>query len=129
MFNSLKPDGKGGKAEVFAEGWLNANGAYDGRPVDVAELQDGSLLVFDDYAGPCTGSPTRGTGGRKYLCRRGQRYSPARPIHKWPEGFAAFHWRGAKVRNGSPRLETGPTYGLTSMISLIAMISSGRRFP
>ncbi|MGH6822341.1 MAG: PQQ-dependent sugar dehydrogenase [Methylocella sp.] len=50
-FASLKPDGAGGKAEVFAEGWLNEKGSYDGRPVDVAELPDGSLLVSDDYAG------------------------------------------------------------------------------
>ncbi|MDQ6704171.1 MAG: PQQ-dependent sugar dehydrogenase [Pseudomonadota bacterium] len=51
MFASLKPDGTGDKAEVFAEGWLNEKGAYDGRPVDVAELQDGSLIVSDDFAG------------------------------------------------------------------------------
>jgi glucose/arabinose dehydrogenase len=50
-FASLKPDGTGDKAEVFAEGWLNENGTYDGRPVDVAELPDGSLLVSDDFAG------------------------------------------------------------------------------
>ena len=37
-FASLKPDGTGGKAEVFVEGWLNDKGAYDGRPVDVAQL-------------------------------------------------------------------------------------------
>jgi glucose/arabinose dehydrogenase len=50
-FASLKPDGTGDKAEVFAEGWLNENGAYDGRPVDVAQLPDGSLIVSDDWAG------------------------------------------------------------------------------
>jgi glucose/arabinose dehydrogenase len=50
-FASLKPDGTGDKAEVFADGWLNAKGAYDGRPVDVAELPDGSLIVSDDFAG------------------------------------------------------------------------------
>ena len=50
-FASLKPDGTGGKAEVFTEGWLNEMGAYDGHPVDVAELADGSLIVSDDYAG------------------------------------------------------------------------------
>ncbi|MGQ0445092.1 MAG: PQQ-dependent sugar dehydrogenase [Beijerinckiaceae bacterium] len=49
-FASLKPDGTGGKAEVFAEGWLNGQGSYDGRPVDVAELPDGSLIVSDDLA-------------------------------------------------------------------------------
>ncbi|MEO1140582.1 MAG: PQQ-dependent sugar dehydrogenase [Pseudomonadota bacterium] len=36
--------------EPFAEGWLNENGEYDGRPVDVAQLKDGSLLVSDDFA-------------------------------------------------------------------------------
>ncbi|MDT8343371.1 MAG: PQQ-dependent sugar dehydrogenase [Thermohalobaculum sp.] len=37
--------------EPFAEGWLNANGEYLGRPVDVAQLPDGSLIVSDDLAG------------------------------------------------------------------------------
>ena len=35
--------------EVFAEGWL-AGGSAWGRPVDVMQLQDGSLLVSDDAA-------------------------------------------------------------------------------
>ncbi|HET6520626.1 MAG TPA: PQQ-dependent sugar dehydrogenase [Geminicoccaceae bacterium] len=37
--------------EVFADGWLRADGRAWGRPVDVAELPDGSLLVADDGAG------------------------------------------------------------------------------
>ncbi len=36
---------------VFAEGWLDPNGRYLGRPVDVQQLRDGSLLVSDDFAG------------------------------------------------------------------------------
>jgi glucose/arabinose dehydrogenase len=51
MFTSLKPDGTADKTEVFAEGWLTGNGEYLGRPVDVAVLNDGSLLVSDDLAG------------------------------------------------------------------------------
>lgn len=48
----LKPDGSTDKSEVFAQGWLNdETGEYSGRPVDVATLADGSLLVSDDYAG------------------------------------------------------------------------------
>jgi glucose/arabinose dehydrogenase len=35
----------------FAEGWIDANGEYLGRPVDVAQLRDGSILVSDDLAG------------------------------------------------------------------------------
>lgn len=35
--------------EVFANGWLQGR-AFSGRPVDIAELPDGSLLVSDDYA-------------------------------------------------------------------------------
>lgn len=35
--------------EVFAEGWLSGGSAW-GRPVDVMQLQDGSLLVSDDAA-------------------------------------------------------------------------------
>ena len=37
--------------EPFAEGWLTEDGEYLGRPVDVAQLRDGSLLVSDDLAG------------------------------------------------------------------------------
>ena len=52
MFTSLKPDGTADKTEVFAEGWLDpASGTYRGRPVDVAPMKDGSLLVPDDFAG------------------------------------------------------------------------------
>ncbi|RIK98293.1 MAG: sorbosone dehydrogenase [Proteobacteria bacterium] len=51
MFTSLKPDGSADKAEVFASGWLTGDGEYVGRPVDVAQLRDGSLLVSDDLAG------------------------------------------------------------------------------
>jgi glucose/arabinose dehydrogenase len=36
--------------EVFARGWLGARGIV-GRPVDLLELPDGSLLVSDDYKG------------------------------------------------------------------------------
>jgi glucose/arabinose dehydrogenase len=51
MFSTLKPDGTGDKSEPFAEGWNIPNGGYLGRPVDVAEMPDGSLLVSDDDAG------------------------------------------------------------------------------
>jgi glucose/arabinose dehydrogenase len=52
MFTSLKPDGTADKTEVFAEGWLDPDTKrYRGRPVDVANLPDGSILVSDDFAG------------------------------------------------------------------------------
>ncbi len=51
LFTSLKADGSADKTEVFAEGWLNSDGEYLGRPVDVQVLNDGSLLVSDDLAG------------------------------------------------------------------------------
>ncbi|PTW50663.1 PQQ-dependent sugar dehydrogenase [Rhodovulum kholense] len=38
-------------SEPFAEGWIDGNGEYLGRPVDVAQLRDGSILVSDDLAG------------------------------------------------------------------------------
>lgn len=47
----IKFDDKGeavGK-EVFADGWLK-DGSAVGRPVDIAQLPDGSLLVSDDFA-------------------------------------------------------------------------------
>jgi glucose/arabinose dehydrogenase len=36
--------------ETFADGWLQKNRAW-GRPVDIVEMKDGSLLVSDDRAG------------------------------------------------------------------------------
>jgi len=50
-FVPINADGTAGKSEVFAEGWLDANGVYKGRPVDVAPMKDGSLLISDDYVG------------------------------------------------------------------------------
>ncbi|MBL8330844.1 MAG: PQQ-dependent sugar dehydrogenase [Rubrivivax sp.] len=50
-FVPLKADGTAGANEVFAEGWLDANGLYRGRPVDVAVMKDGSMLISDDFAG------------------------------------------------------------------------------
>ena len=52
MFTSLKADGTADKTEVFADGWLDPQTKrYLGRPVDVANLPDGSILVSDDFAG------------------------------------------------------------------------------
>lgn len=47
----IKADGTAGGLETFAEGWLDENGIYRGRPVDVAVMKDGSLLISDDFAG------------------------------------------------------------------------------
>lgn len=52
MVTYLTPHGHADKTEVFADGWLDSDtGTYRGRPVDVAVMKDGSLLVSDDYAG------------------------------------------------------------------------------
>jgi glucose/arabinose dehydrogenase len=52
MFTSMKADGSADKTEVFADGWLDdATGLYRGRPVDVAMMKDGSMLISDDFAG------------------------------------------------------------------------------
>ena len=51
-FVSMKADGSADKSTVFAEGFLDSDtGTYRGRPVDVAVMKDGSLLISDDYAG------------------------------------------------------------------------------
>lgn len=44
-------NGQPASDEVFAEGWLQPNGEVLGRPVDILELQDGSLLLSDDSRG------------------------------------------------------------------------------
>ena len=52
MFTAVHDDGSAGESGPFAEGWLDEEtGWYLGRPVDVAQMQDGSILVSDDYAG------------------------------------------------------------------------------
>jgi glucose/arabinose dehydrogenase len=51
-FVPVGADGKAGRPEVFAEGWLDeTTGTYRGRPVDVAVMKDGSLLISDDFVG------------------------------------------------------------------------------
>jgi glucose/arabinose dehydrogenase len=51
MFTRVKPDGTAAGTDVFASGWMTADGQYVGRPVDVEPMKDGSLLVSDDFAG------------------------------------------------------------------------------
>jgi glucose/arabinose dehydrogenase len=51
LFTPLNPDGTAGPQEEFAAGWLNQDGEYIGRPVALAQLRDGSILVSDDFAG------------------------------------------------------------------------------
>ena len=63
MFTPVDAEGNiPGKTEPFAEGWLDENGEYLGRPVDVAQLRDGSLLVSDDLVGALYRIVYRGTG-------------------------------------------------------------------
>jgi glucose/arabinose dehydrogenase len=51
MFTKVGPNGEGGVTTPFAEGWNTGGGGYLGRPADIAELADGSLLVTDDQNG------------------------------------------------------------------------------
>jgi glucose/arabinose dehydrogenase len=52
MFTSLNEEGGAASTEVFASGWLDdATGEFLGRPVDVVQFLDGSILVSDDLAG------------------------------------------------------------------------------
>jgi glucose/arabinose dehydrogenase len=52
MFTPIKEDGNAGETSAFAEGWLvPETGEYLGRPVDIAQLPDGSIVVSDDLAG------------------------------------------------------------------------------
>jgi glucose/arabinose dehydrogenase len=66
MFTSLKSDGTADKTEVFAEGWLDGDtGLYRGRPVDVAMMKDGSMLISDDFAGALYRVTYTGGDGKK----------------------------------------------------------------
>ena len=40
-----------GDPKPFAEGWMTETGEYLGRPISVAQLKDGSLLISDDTTG------------------------------------------------------------------------------
>jgi glucose/arabinose dehydrogenase len=52
MVTKIKDDGTAPEgSKPFAEGWLNGDGEYDGRPVAIGQLRDGSILVSDDFAG------------------------------------------------------------------------------
>jgi glucose/arabinose dehydrogenase len=51
MVTFLDSKGNAAKTEVFADGWMTDIGTYLGRPVDVQQYVDGSLLVSDDKAG------------------------------------------------------------------------------
>jgi glucose/arabinose dehydrogenase len=44
-------DGKAVSYTPFLTGWLQENDAVWGRPVDLLQLEDGSLLVSDDHGG------------------------------------------------------------------------------
>jgi glucose/arabinose dehydrogenase len=47
----MDSNGNAKDPEIFAEGWLQNIRDVSGRPVDVQFLQDGSMLVSDDYRG------------------------------------------------------------------------------
>lgn len=51
VMNARVKDGKASNYEVFASGWLQPGERVWGRPVDVLEMPDGSILVSDDTAG------------------------------------------------------------------------------
>ena len=51
MVTYVDAKGQATKSEPFAEGWMNEEGVYSGRPVDVKQYFDGSILVSDDKAG------------------------------------------------------------------------------
>ena len=51
VFISVDPDGKNPKETVFAQGGLLDGEKIVGRPADILEAPDGSLLVADDQTG------------------------------------------------------------------------------
>jgi glucose/arabinose dehydrogenase len=46
-FNQGKPISE----QIFIDGWLTKDGKVLGRPVDILEMPDGSLLISDDKLG------------------------------------------------------------------------------
>ena len=48
---TVDADGKNAKHEVFADGFITGKQEYMGRPDDILQAKDGSILVADDWAG------------------------------------------------------------------------------
>ena len=38
-------------ASLFASGWIEGKQTYLGRPTDIIQAKDGSILIADDWAG------------------------------------------------------------------------------
>jgi glucose/arabinose dehydrogenase len=51
VYVTFDPVGRPSGTHLFIDGWLGSDGDAWGRPVDLAELPDGSLLISDDEAG------------------------------------------------------------------------------
>ena len=51
VFIAVGPDGKNPKETVFAQGGFLDGEKIVGRPADLLQAADGSLLVADDHAG------------------------------------------------------------------------------
>jgi glucose/arabinose dehydrogenase len=51
VFRVRMENGEAVGYETFASGWLTADRKYWGRPVDIEQLPDGSLLLSDDFNG------------------------------------------------------------------------------
>ncbi len=51
IFVPVNEKEEAGVPSIVATGWIDSQGTYLGRPVDVVELGDGSLLISDDSAG------------------------------------------------------------------------------
>ncbi|SDQ78476.1 PQQ-dependent sugar dehydrogenase [Pseudovibrio sp. Tun.PSC04-5.I4] len=51
VFVPVNDKEEAGVPTIVATGWIDAEGDYLGRPVDVVELGDGSLLISDDSTG------------------------------------------------------------------------------
>lgn len=72
---ALAPDGRTAAAHtLFAEGWIDEDGEFWGRPTGLLRLPDGSMLVADDYAntvyriaydGPASPAPAPSAGCRR----------------------------------------------------------------
>ena len=61
----VDPDGKNAKQEVFAEGWITGEQDYFGRPNDILQASDGSLLVRTTGPARSTESATRSNTSRR----------------------------------------------------------------
>eukprot|EP01036_Dinobryon_divergens_P001247 gene1247-1624_t len=102
MVTYVDDKGNATKHEPFAEGFMTSAGFYLGRPVDVQQYVDGSILVSDDKAGAATVRPV--LFGRGVFKQNGLLHKEEHPMGCLLKGGGGLY---ARLRIGAVLLAAG----------------------